>query len=295
LKVAKVDGATHLHELTQHLELDHFVLFSSAASLFGSAGQANHAAANSFLDALAAERRAHGRPGLSINWGAWSGLGSVVTHGIEDRLSARGLTTMTPAQGLDALGGLMAQGRSQVGVVPIDWPTFLRQYQRGEEPRWLSDVARRQRGSAPVAAAGGAAPVAVILDELAAAPAAQREHLLLDFVAAQVARVLGIGGPDVINERQPLNEMGLDSLMAVELRNLLGAGLAVEQPLPATLVFDHPTVEAIAGYLRREVLGEGGEPAPPSAGDEADGSAVEDLLASIELMSDDDVARMFGD
>ena len=86
----KVDGAWNLHELTLGLPLDHFVLFSSAASLFGSPGQANHAAANSFLDALAAQRRAHGRPGLSINWGGWSDVGSVVTHAVGERMSTRG-------------------------------------------------------------------------------------------------------------------------------------------------------------------------------------------------------------
>jgi hypothetical protein len=136
-----------------------------------------------------------------------------------------------------------------------------------------------------------AAPVAVVRDHLAAAPSGQRPQLLLDFVAAQVARVLGAPPTQGIDEQQPLNEMGLDSLMAVELRNLLGAGLAVEQPLPATLVFDHPTVAALARYVDRTVFG-AAAPVEDAAADDG-GSAVEDLLASIELMSDEDVARMF--
>ena len=290
----KVDGAIHLDELTQDLELDHFVLFSSVAALLGSRGQANHAAANSFLDALAADRRARGKAGLSINWGAWSDVGSVVTHGVAERARAQGVATMTPTQGLEALGALMAQGRPQVGVVVVDWPTYLRQFGSGSVPAFLAGMAQRERH---LAAPKAAAPVAVIRDELVAAPAGQREQLLLDFVGAQVARVLGVASPRSISEQQPLNEMGLDSLMAVELRNLLGAGIAVEQPLPATLVFDYPTVEALAGYLEQVVFGA----AVPEAAADADGedaagaSAVEDLLASIELMSEDDVAKLFGD
>jgi NADPH:quinone reductase-like Zn-dependent oxidoreductase len=285
----KVDGAANLHALTAAMALDHFVLFSSAASLFGSRGQANHAAANSFLDALAAERRARGQAGLSINWGGWSEVGSVVTHGVEDRAIAQGIATMTPAQGLGILGALMVQGRPQVGVVPVDWGTYLRPFGAAVPP-WLSRMARRERRLSAPSASPAAVPV--IRDELLAAPTSERPQLLLDFVAAQVARVLGAGSPQAVSEQQPLNEMGLDSLMAVELRNLLGAGLGVDQPLAATLVFDHPTVEALARYLDRTVLGGGAGPEPA----EVDGdAAVEDLLASIEMMSDDDVARMFGD
>jgi KR domain/Phosphopantetheine attachment site len=287
----KVDGAIHLHELTAHLPLDHFVLFSSAAALFGSRGQANHAAANGFLDALAAERRAHGRPGLSINWGAWAGVGSVVTHGLEDRASAHGVATMTPAQALAALGALMTQGRPQVGVVPMDWPVFLRQFAAAVPP-WLSEIADRQRG--PVLAREAAA-VPVVRDELAAAPPAQRPQRLADFVAGQVASVLGAAA-GTVDEQLPLNELGLDSLMAVELRNRIGAGLAVEEALPATIVFDYPTVTALAGYLDRALFGGGEGIASEEAAVDGGGTlVVEDLLSSIEQMSDEDVARMFGE
>ena len=288
----KVAGARNLHELTLGLPLDHFVLFSSAASLFGSPGQANHAAANSYLDALASHRRSRGLPGLSINWGAWAEIGSVVAHGIEERVRSQGLGVMAPDQGLEALGALMRQGRPDVGVVPIDWSVFLRKI--GGAPAWLTEVATGL--ARPNNASRRRATTVDIRAQLLAVLPAQREQLLLDFVSAQVARVLGEATPGSIGERQPLHELGLDSLMAVELRNLLGAGLGLDQELPATVVFDYPTVEALEGYLAKTVLGgdaANGQGAAPAAGGGSD-NGHDDLLASIEAMSDDDVARLIG-
>ena len=182
-------------------------------------------------------------------------------------------------------------------MLPIDWPVFLRQHQGVASTTWLSELAQeaatagdRGRARRAVPDAGGADRS--IRDRLAAAAPAEQEQLLLDFVSAQVARVLGSGSPASIGEREPLHELGLDSLMAVELRNLLGAGLGLDEALPATLVFDHPTVEALEEYLAKIVLGRP-EPAPSVLlGEPRD---HDDLLASIELMSDDDVARLIGD
>ncbi|MCU1503452.1 MAG: hypothetical protein JWM12_2806 [Ilumatobacteraceae bacterium] len=299
----KVEGSWNLHQLTLGLDLDHFVMFSSAASLLGSRGQANHAAANSFLDALAASRRAHGLSGLSINWGGWSDVGSVETHGVRERLDATGAGVMTPAQGLAALGALMEQGRPQVAVIPIDWPAFLRQFAGGTRPALLSELARESARATPAGrtAAPSAAPATPVLrEQLLAAPAGQQRQLLLDFVGAHVAVVLGLPSAENIDERGPLHELGLDSLMAVELRNMLGIGLGTD--LPATLVFDHPTVEALATYLAVLVgpsVDHGpqaaDEPAPVVPEPAAGVDAADDLLASIEMLSDDDVARLLGD
>jgi hypothetical protein len=135
----------------------------------------------------------------------------------------------------------------------------------------------------------------VVRDELAAAPPAQRPQRLADFVAGQVASVLGAAA-GTVDEQLPLNELGLDSLMAVELRNRIGAGLAVEEALPATIVFDYPTVTALAGYLDRALFGGGEGIASEEAAVDGGGTlVVEDLLSSIEQMSDEDVARMFGE
>jgi hypothetical protein len=144
-----------------------------------------------------------------------------------------------------------------------------------------------------------APPVASIRDELAAARPADQARLLLDFVSGQVVRVLQAGSKESISERQPLSELGLDSLMAVELRNLLGVGLGLEQSLPATLVFDHPTVEGLAAYLAEAAkLSPDDGPRPSAVGVTAPpstGPSHDDLLASIEQLSDDDVARLIGD
>ncbi|MEO8696544.1 MAG: SDR family NAD(P)-dependent oxidoreductase, partial [Acidimicrobiales bacterium] len=294
----KVSGTRNLTAVTHDLDLDHFVLFSSAASLLGSPGQANHAAANSYLDAVATDRRARGRAGLSINWGGWSEIGSVETHGVAARIGVSGARLLSPDQGLEALGLLMRQGRPQVGVIPIDWPVFLRGFTKSAQPRWLSEVALAQtRGTTRVAAAPAATPV--VRDRLLAAPPTQRIQLLLDFVSGQVANVLGAHSTAAIDERQPLHEMGLDSLMAVELRNLLVVGLATE--LAATVVFDHPTVEALAAHLATVVFVASSsevEHRPTPRLDEPDRDAVDDahdLLASIEMMSDVDVAKLIGE
>jgi acyl transferase domain-containing protein len=285
----KVSGTRNLAACAEDLDLDHFVLFSSAAALLGSPGQANHAAANSYLDAIATDRRARGMAGLSINWGGWSEIGSVETHGVAERIGTSGAELLSPDQGLEALGLLMRQGRPQVGVIPIDWPVFLRQFTKSGQPRWLSEIAlERTRGSTRVAPAPAATPV--VRDRLLAAPPAQRNQLLLDFVSGQVANVLGAHSAAAIDERQPLHEMGLDSLMAVELRNLLVVGLATE--LSATLAFDHPTVVALAAHLATVLFG-----APTSDVEHRPDPLVDDaqdLLASIEMMSDVDVAKLIG-
>ena len=162
---------------------------------------------------------------------------------------------------------------------------------------WLGELVQEAASSGDRGRASRAAPETggtdrAIRDRLAAAAPAEQEQLLLDFVSSQVARVLGTGSPASIGEREPLHELGLDSLMAVELRNLLGAGLGLDEPLPATLVFDYPTVDALEEYLAKIVLGRP-EPAPSTVLDEPRDHDA--LLASIELMSDDDVARLIGD
>jgi hypothetical protein len=286
----KVDGTRNLAACAEDLDLDHFVLFSSAASLLGSPGLANHAAANSYLDAVATDRRAPGRAGLTHNWGGGSQSGSGEPPGVAERIGTRGAELLSPDQGLAALGLLMRQGRPQVGVIPIDWPVFLRQFANGGRPRWLAEIElEHARGTTRVAPARAATPV--VRDRLLSAPPGQRRPLLLDFVSEQVANVLGAHSVAAIDERQPLHEMGLDSLMAVELRNLLVVGLDTE--LSATLAFDHPTVVALAAHLETVVFGEPsshGEHRPDPLFDDAN-----DLLASIEMMSDVDVAKLIGE
>jgi NADPH:quinone reductase-like Zn-dependent oxidoreductase len=283
----KLDGGWALHALTRDRPLDFFVAYSSMAATLGSSGQANHATANAFLDALAQYRRALGRPGLSVAWGAWSEVGAAVERGVEQRGAARGIGALAPDEGLALLERSMRGSRAHVGAIRMDWRRFV-----GPEPkapRFLRDLLAEPTGAAQrrvehAAIASPGAPAA-LRDRLAAANPARRGELLLEFVGEQAARVLAAPGARSIDPRQPLGELGLDSLMAVELRNRLGAGLGLERSLPATLVFDHPTLDALASYVSRLV-------APPDQALQP-APARPDALGSIDELTDDQVEALF--
>ena len=282
---AKVAGAWHLHTLTRDDDLDLFVLFSSVASLLGSPGQGNHAAANAYLDALAHHRRALGLCGLSINWGAWSEIGAAARADRERRIQLQGIDSMTPAEALAALEAALESGYPQIAAVAVDWPRFLARFDGRRRPSLLADSA----GASPVPAHG--VPEPAFRQRLAETLAPRRRPLLASHVAARVARVLALEGHEPLDTRRPLNEMGLDSLMAVELRNVLKVDLGLDGALPATLVFDHPTVEAIVDFLVRTVLeleSPGGSSAP------AEPEPI-DAVDRIEQLSDEDVDRLFAE
>src|SRR5690606_26018619 len=302
----KVDGSWHLHCLTADEDLDFFVLYSSVAALMGPAGQGAHAAANAFLDALAHHRRAAGRPALSIGWGVWTEIGSAAARGVAEREAGKGVGAISPAEGLRALETVMRGDAPQVAVMPMDWRRFLADH----APLWLSELrdggaradavargdgmaASRGRAGAdgkagsPAAGRDAAPQDGGLAARLAAAPRDRRRDLLLAFVHEQALRVIG-GGSGTIDPRQPLNELGVDSLMAVELRNLLGKGLGVPAALPATLVFDHPTIDALTDYTAREVLAlDGAAPPRPVAAQPAG------MIEEIEQLSDEEVERYF--
>ncbi|MGB0128513.1 MAG: SDR family NAD(P)-dependent oxidoreductase, partial [Rhodocyclaceae bacterium] len=281
----KVDGAWALHLATRHLPLDFFVLYSSIASVFGSAGQANHAAANAFMDALAQHRQALGLPALSIGWGAWSEVGAAAERQVDQLMGAKGLDVIAPPQGLAWLEQLMAAGAAHVAATPIRWGDFLTG-DRDAEPFFSHCRPQREREEA--ASPGAAPPAATLAADLAGATPTRRQALLLGFVADNVARVIGAASREAIDPRQPLNELGLDSLMAVELRNRLGSGLGLPRSLPATLVFDYPTLEALAAFLERELLGPD-VAVPVSAAPEPPADAVE----TIDDMSDEEIEKLF--
>ncbi len=293
----KVDGAWHLHTLTQDKPLDFFVMFSSVASLLGSPGQGNHAAANMFEDMLARHRRAQGLPALSINWGAWAEVGAAAERNVGERITLQGMGAFSPQDGLRVLNRLMSGTLPQVGVLPMTWPKFIRQF--STPPAFLSEMMTEALATVEpsTAEAPASASEPEILRRLAEAVPARQRGLLLAYVQERAGRVLGLSASQV-GDRVPLNEMGLDSLMAVELRNLLGAGLGLKRSLPATLVFDYPTVESIAGYLAKEVLTlapvEAAEPEPVATSG-VDGKKMEQVLESIEELSDEEVERLFAE
>ena len=285
----KVDGAWNLHAVTLGKPLDFFVLYSSVAGLIGSSAQANHASANAFMDALAHERQARGWPALSINWGVWSEVGSAAERQAGDRVKLQGVGTIAPAHGLKVLGALLPSARPQVAVLPVVWDLYLRQF-RGSAPAWLREVAasRARSGPARPAEAAAADETVSLRARLQDVPASRQLEAVEAHVMAQVVSVIGLDPSRPLDPQQALGEIGVDSLMAVELRNRLTSTLGLERGLPATLVFDYPTVASIARYLLVDVLQmvAPAGPAAAAAGDDVD------VLAEIEGLSDEAAERM---
>jgi NADPH:quinone reductase-like Zn-dependent oxidoreductase/acyl carrier protein len=230
----KVAGARLLDRLTGDRPLDFFVLISSAAGVLGSAGQAGYAAANAVLDAMAMQRRADGRPVTSISWGPWDRVGMTerVNAGDLDRMARHGLRLLTPAQGAAAFDGALAAGRAHVVAAALD---------RGTLPARPVLAALRRPGSEPELVQGQ------FRDELTGTAPTLRRSALAALIGEQASKVLGLPLGTGIAPRQPFSELGLDSLMAVELRNAIGTALGIV--LPATLLFDFPTTSSLADHL----------------------------------------------
>jgi myxalamid-type polyketide synthase MxaB len=248
----KVRGGWLLHDLTQRQRLDFFVLFSSTSAVFGAPGQANYAAANAFLDGLAHYRCARGLPALSVNWGAWSevGMATRLQGRNQTRIADRGIAVIPPDQGVRALGLLVHQPAARVTVLPVRWPTFLDTYPGAVPPllRVLARVTTHRRETAGRSEAAGGNLKA----QLAAVPEAEREALLVTFLREQVAKVLGLDDGEALAAHVPFTNLGLDSLMAVELRNAVAS--AMGQSLPASLTFDYPTMERLAAFMGTHLI-----------------------------------------
>lgn len=258
----KVAGSWNLHESCKDLALDFFVCFSSAAALLGSPGQGNYAAANAFMDALAHHRRALGLAGLSINWGPWeaTGMAAEVSERDQERWAARGVRPLDAEVALAALDELLQQHTAQAAVLSVNWSHLHRPSAPDAGPPFLEAFLQPSVQEPDQRSA--------FAERFQSAPAKERRQLLLDFVRTQAARVLGLSEPDQIGPRQRLFDLGIDSLMALELKNCLESGLG--QPLRSTVVFDYPTVEALAEHLAGEVLRPAAEPgARPDAAEPA--------------------------
>ena len=252
----KVTGSWNLHTLTRNKALDFFVMFSSAASLLGSPGQSNHASANAFLDALAHHRRAQGMPGLSINWGAWSEIGAARGQ-VGERVKMKGMGTIAPQQGVRLLEQLFWRPLAQVGVVPIVWPTFIQQFQTGIDPPLMAELAPQAREQAK--GAQTTAGQADILRQWAAAVPEERHSCLIAYIRRQVAKVMGLGSAQ-LNVGQPLNTMGLDSLMAVELRNRIKIDSGIDVPLVKFM--EDFSVSSLATELNGQLEASHSSPSP---------------------------------
>ena len=254
----KILGAWHLHRATLRRDLDLFVLFTSVAGVLGNAGQANHAAANAFLDQLAGHRRALGLPGQAIAWGAWSELGEAAEQRerIARQLEAAGTGWISPQQGLRALETLIQRGVTAGMVAAVDWPTIAEN--RDESSRFLEELLVVPAGAAEEAEE---AP-ADLLSQLRAAQPAGAESILASFLQKElqaVMRLQALPAPSV-----GFFDLGMDSLMAVELRNRLNRVFAGEHVVANTAVFDYPDITALARHLAGELArsAESGAPAP---------------------------------
>jgi myxalamid-type polyketide synthase MxaB len=241
----KIAGAWNLHCLTQRLPIDWFVCFSSIAALLGSPGQGNYAAANAFMDALVHHRRQLGLPGMSLNWGAWAeaGMAAQLNDRQQNRLAAQGLHPIASTQGLHILEELLKQEVTQVGIFPVNWSQFL---------------AHRSTSASALFASVTPAPLpspsqsSELRQQLAGVTGTERLTVLQTHIRSELAKVMGFSSADSIDLQENFGDLGMDSLMAVELTNRLQKSLGYS--MPQTLIFDYPTIEALATYLHTEGL-----------------------------------------
>ncbi len=293
----KVMGGWLLHRLLEDAPLDFFILFSSAGSLLGQPGQGNYAAANAFLDALAHRRRAQGQPALSINWGAWAELGFADTPGgrrLATRLARLGIRSIAPEQALEVLERLLRQGSAQVVAVPVNWRQYRQFYPAGSESPLLSQLAREEADIPLQASHPGEKR-----DALLAAEPGERHQLLQSYLSEQVARVLGLSASK-LDVQQPLSNLGLDSLMAVELKNRIAVDLGVNVPMVKFL--EGLSVNQAATQVLDQLTAEASTPSVPLAlavtprqREQKNGSINEHLLANLDQLSDEEVDSLLTD
>ncbi|TVL87029.1 type I polyketide synthase, partial [Streptomyces sp. SAJ15] len=255
----KASAAYHLHTLTRDLPLEAFVLVSSTAATFGSPGQANYAAANAYLDALAQHRHAQGLPATSIAWGLWE-QGGLANAEKAAHMVRRGLPPMPTEQALTALAQAVADRRRPHQIIAaIEWDKLsVTLSPTGESVPLFDDIPEARTSDSRDAP--GVEPASALHRQLEGRSAEEQQDMLLQLVRAHTAAVLGHGRVDDVPAERPFRELGFDSLAAVEARNRLAA--ATELRLPTTLVFDHPTPVRLAQWLRGELVGAETGPAP---------------------------------
>lgn len=253
----KVKGAWNLHTLTADQSLDFFVLFSSAASLMGSPGQANYVAGNAFLDALARYRQGLGLPALCVNWGPWSEIGLAARPDRGGRLAFRGVGSIAPKQGLEVLGSLMDQKATEVAVMPFNLRQWCEFYPAATTATFFSRLQSAEETVAPAATKNISSASRQILSST---DATERRHLVESYLQEQLAKVLRCS-VSKLGLQQPINRLGLDSLMAVELRNRIQSDLGVS--LPVVNFIKGPSITQLSMELLEQL------PEPVAASDDS--------------------------
>jgi acyl transferase domain-containing protein/thioesterase domain-containing protein/aryl carrier-like protein len=275
----KVDAAWHLHELTKDLDLSAFMLFSSVAGQIGSSAQANYAAANVFLDELAHYRRARGLPAISVAWGGWlqeSALFEDLSAADKGRLERMGLDAVSPEEGLELFDAACESSEPLLIPVGLRQSALRRQAKSGMLPALLRGMV-----SGAVSDAGATS----LRSQLAAASPDERESLALAFVRAHVALVLGYASPEEVEPDRNLQEMGFDSLGAVELRNRLSATSGVQVPVMA--ITDNPSAAGIANYLLTHLA------SPPSEAGAGSNGRTSAFIELLEAAREQDAVEEF--
>ncbi|KAK1186490.1 SDR family NAD(P)-dependent oxidoreductase [Streptomyces sp. NBS 14/10] len=261
---AKAVGAWQLHELTRDADLAAFVVFSSAAATFGSAGQGGYAAANAEADALIQHRRGLGLPGLSVAWGAWAGGGMADAAADAGRLRRHGMAAMDPRLALTALGQALEHDETCLTVADIDWRAFVDHVPATGLDPLISGIPEA-RTAWDAAGRGAAKAAGTLRARLAGLPADEQRRMVVELVRTHAATVLGHAGPAAVPPERAFRELGFDSLTAVELRNRLNAATGLR--LPATAVFDYPHPAALAQHTWEQLFGAPGTAGGPSSAD----------------------------
>jgi acyl carrier protein len=269
-------GAWNLHTLTRNQKLDFFVMFSSGAALLGSPGQANYAVANAALDALAEYRRGLGLPALSIQWGPWKGAGMAAK--LRNDPESIGLGRIDPDAGIKAVDALLIRRDTIASVLPvISWKRFVSQRPAGTRALFslLTDTS-----APPVSADASQAKQRQRFREIVRdAAAGERRDMLREHLRSQAVHILSLPAQTRIDEDEALHDLGLDSLMAVELRNSLAASLDTQ--LPPTLVLDYPTLRTLTDFLLAQMF-DGDAPLPTG----------ERVPSEIEAISEDEAEAL---
>ncbi|GAB3533883.1 hypothetical protein GCM10027575_79860 [Phytohabitans suffuscus] len=249
---AVMDRVANLDAVLGARPLDAFVLFGSIAGVYGFRGQSAEASVDAVVDALARRRRDRGATALSVSWGAWAGVDAGPDTGKGTHAQLNGLPAMHPDLAMAALGAAVADGATAVTLADIVWERFAPAFTAARPSRLLAALPEA-RDAIEAAGRDGRTAAADLRAKLLALPEGERPGAVLGLVREKVAAVLGHAGPDAIEPDWPFKDLGFDSLTAVDLRDQLAAATGLS--LPATLAFDYPTPEALAGYVRGELLG----------------------------------------
>jgi NADPH:quinone reductase-like Zn-dependent oxidoreductase/short-subunit dehydrogenase/acyl carrier protein len=303
---AKAEGAWNLHLATREAKPEFFVMFSSWASLAGSRGQVNYCAANAFLDALATARSSEGLSALSVNWGAWGETGMATSEAVQRHLARSGMEIMRPEHGFLALEAALYTREPLLAIAPIDWPKYLSQL-TGSQHSFYADLIRDSSGSGSsagtvpgsdgsAAARGGTAAPNGELSAILTGPIAGRASAIQRVVEGVLRRTLDLPSSEEIDPDKAFSDLGMDSLLAVELRNNLSTFL--QRRLPSTLVFDYPTPQKMVRFIEQELFPAlstepASENALPSGSEVAEIATPLNILDEIEGLSDEEVDSIF--